>query len=91
MQKAWYKLCVGMVGCLASVQLYAATPTDINYCSRGKTWSGQQYSVYTVRCSNGSKREITAWDNRKKWCVGNASRSNCGNDQLGAAKKACND
>lgn len=65
----------------------AATPTDINYCSKGTTAWGTKYSTYTVRCSDGGKREITAWDNRKKWCVGTSN--DCTNDQLKAAKKAC--
>lgn len=78
-----------MGGCalLTSALAFAATPTDINYCSKGTTAFGTQYSTYTVRCSDSSKREITAWDNRKKWCVGKSN--DCTNDQLKAAKKAC--
>jgi hypothetical protein len=75
--------------CLASIAIYAATPTDINYCERGKTFTGAKYTTYTVRCSNGAKRKITAWNNRKKWCVGDASKRNCTSDQLQAAKRAC--
>jgi hypothetical protein len=70
-----------------SGQAWAATPTDINYCARGATALGAKYSTYTVRCSDGKKREITSWNQRKKWCVGTSRR--CTNDQLSAAKKAC--
>lgn len=79
-----------LLGCcalLAGAQVSAATPTDINYCSKGTTAFGTKYSTYTVRCSDGGKREITAWDDRKKWCVGKTD--DCTNDQLKAAKKAC--
>jgi len=72
---------------LFSNLLWAATPTDINYCARGTTALGAKYSTYTVRCSDGKKREITSWNRRKKWCVGTSRR--CTNDQLSAAKKAC--
>lgn len=81
---------LGGFALIFSLPAFSATPTDINYCSKGKTFTGSRYSIYTVRCSNGSKREITAWNKRKKWCVGNASKKNCSNDQLKAAKKACN-
>lgn len=79
-----------LIGCgmlFITTQVFAATPTDINYCSKGRTAFGSKYSTYTVRCSDGGKREITAWNNRKKWCVGKSK--NCTNDQLKAAKKAC--
>ncbi len=84
------KLCY-VFGCalllVGGGQAHAATPTDINYCSKGSTAFGTKYSTYTVRCSDGGKREITAWNNRRKWCVGKSR--NCTNDQLKAAKKAC--
>jgi len=68
-------------------KVFAAQPTDINYCAKGKTALGTPYSTYTVRCSDGKKREITAWDNRKKWCVNTST--NCTTDQLKTAKQAC--
>jgi hypothetical protein len=82
------KLLTMTVGLMAALPVFAATPTDINYCSKGATAFGTTYSTYTVRCSDGAKREITAWDNRKTWCVG-SSKKDCTNDQLKAAKKAC--
>ena len=51
---------------LAADISYAGQPTDINYCARGKNVLGVRYSVYTVRCSDGKKREITSWNKRKK-------------------------
>ena len=66
---------------------YAGQPTDINYCARGKNAFGVRYSVYTVRCSDGKKREITSWNKRKKWCVGTSRK--CTSDQLKAAQMAC--
>jgi hypothetical protein len=63
------------------------SPTNITYCRKDKTLLGTPYKTYNVRCSDGTKRTITAWDNRKKWCVGTTSR--CTKDQLETAKQAC--
>jgi len=71
------------------VNAYAATPTDINYSAKGSTTFGTRYTVYTVRCSDGSKKKISSWNKRKKWCIGRSQRG-CTNDQLKTAKKACN-
>lgn len=64
------------------------TPQNIRYCKKEKTWSGDKFTSYTVHCSDGSKRKISAWDKRKKWCVGTSKRR-CTTDQLKAAKLAC--
>jgi len=66
----------------------ACTPTNISYCKKSTTILGKKYSTYTVRCSDGTKRTISAWDGRETWCVGEVQK-NCTNDQLKAAKKAC--
>jgi hypothetical protein len=42
-----------------------------------------------VKCSNGKKAELTAWDNRHKWCVGDATSEVCEKKQIKAAKAAC--
>jgi hypothetical protein len=42
-----------------------------------------------VKCSNGKKVEVTAWDNRRKWCVGDHTSKNCEKKQINAAKAAC--
>jgi hypothetical protein len=85
--KAFVLLGIGMISAGSLTALQAAQPTDINYCAKGKTALGVAYSTYTVRCSDGKKREITAWDNRKKWCVGTSS--SCTTDQLKTAQQAC--
>jgi len=72
---------------MISVSVLASQPTDINYSSKGTTALGIEYSTYTVKCSDGSKRKITSWDKRKKWCIGTSRK--CTNDQLRTAKQAC--
>jgi hypothetical protein len=85
--KTSYLLGIGIIALESVGALHASQPTDINYCAKGKTALGVAYSTYTVRCSDGKKREITAWNNRKKWCVGTSS--NCTEDQLKTAQQAC--
>ncbi|MCP4697596.1 MAG: hypothetical protein GY862_12210 [Gammaproteobacteria bacterium] len=75
-----------------SMPAFAAQPTNINYAGKGVTFRGDKYRIYTVRCSNGTKRKITKWKKRKKkkpWCVGKASTKSCSKQQLKAAAKAC--
>ena len=72
-----------------SLNSFAAKPTSIVFDSNGTTEDGSPYANYIVKCSNGKKVPMTAWDNRKKWCLGEASSENCQKKQIKAAKKAC--
>ena len=64
------------------------SPSNINYCSKEQTlFGGKTYIKYNVKCKNGKNRIITAWNNRKKWCVGKSER--CSSNQLKTAIKAC--
>jgi len=67
----------------------AARPTSIVFDSNAADSEGNAYAKYIVKCSNGKKAELTAWDNRKKWCVGDASSDSCDRKQINAAKDAC--
>ena len=67
----------------------AAKPTSIVFDANATTSDGTDYSTYTVKCSNGKKAELTAWDNRSKWCVGDATSDQCEKKQINAAKDAC--
>ncbi|KAA1187948.1 hypothetical protein F0M18_19710 [Pseudohalioglobus sediminis] len=67
----------------------AAKPTSIVFDANHETADGTAYSTYYVKCSNGKKLELTAWNNRKKWCVGDASSEQCEKKQIKAAKAAC--
>ena len=73
------------LSCTAS---FAAVPKNIKYASKGTALMGGKYYIYTVYCSDGKKRKISAWDKRKKWCTG-TGKKNCSNDQLKTAKKVC--
>lgn len=72
-----------------SASSFAAKPTSIVFDSNHETADSVAYSTYFVKCSNGEKKELTAWNNRKKWCVGDATSESCEKKQIKAAKAAC--
>ena len=72
-----------------SVNALAAKPTSIVFDSNGTTADGTPYGQYQVKCSNGKKVPLTAWDKRKKWCVGEGSAEQSQKKQIKAAKQAC--
>ena len=69
--------------------LMAAKPTSIVFNANAESSDGNPYSSFTVKCSNGRTAQLTAWDNRRKWCVGKADSENCEKRQIKAAKAAC--
>lgn len=76
---------------LLSMAAHAGKPTSITFVSEGKAPSGDEYASYIVKCSDGKEEPITAWDQRKNWCVGKDSKDNCDKKQIRAAKLACKD
>lgn len=68
---------------------FAAKPTSIVFDSNNESTDGTAFATYMVKCSNGKKMELTAWDGRKKWCVGDANSQACEKKQIKAAKAAC--
>ena len=68
---------------------FAAKPTSIVFEANGEIADGTPYAKYSVKCSNGKKAPLTAWDNRRKWCVGDENSAECEKKQINAAKKAC--
>lgn len=67
----------------------AAKPTSIKYIEDVVVENDLIYSHYVVKCSNGSTADISAWDNRKKWCVGKGGQDDCSKKQIKTAKKVC--
>ena len=72
-----------------SASSFAAKPTSIVFDANHESADGTPYATYFVKCSNGKKKELTAWDGRKKWCTGDAASETCEKKQINAAKKAC--
>lgn len=67
----------------------AAKPTSIKYVEDIVVENDLIYSHYVVKCSNGVTADISAWDNRKKWCVGKGGQDECSKKQIKTAKIVC--
>ena len=74
---------------VASVTSHAAKPTSISFEANETNGDNVDFSKYSVKCSNGKKVQLTAWENRRKWCVGDAASEQCEKKQINAAKAAC--
>lgn len=72
-----------------SAAAFAAHPTSIRFDQYAKTNDGSQFAKFVVQCSNGKSMPLTAWNNQRKWCVGDKSQENCHRKQLEAAQAAC--
>ena len=83
------KLAAGLALITASGGSYAAKPTSIVFEANDETAEGTPFAKYAVKCSNGKRKELTAWENRRKWCVGDVSSEQCERKQIKAAKAAC--
>ena len=74
---------------IASTSAFAAKPTSIKYIEDIVIQNDLIYSHYEVKCSNGKTADISAWDNRKKWCIGKGGQDDCSKKQIKAAKAVC--
>ena len=83
------KILAGAALLAMSASCFAARPTSIVFTNNGETAEGTPFASYKVKCSNGQEVELTAWDNRRKWCVGNDASTDCQKKQIRAAKSAC--
>lgn len=72
-----------------SATTFAAKPRSIAFDAAHEAADGATYSTYMVKCSDGSEKQLTAWNESKKWCVGDANSDLCVNKQIKAAQKAC--
>ena len=73
----------------ASTVALAARPSSLVYTGSGTTDGGVEFSNYSVKCTDGQRHPLTAWDNRRKWCLGDGSQEECHRKQIKAAKQAC--
>jgi hypothetical protein len=83
------KTCIAGSLLVLSASALASKPVSIVFEDNGTTADGAEYGNYQVKCSNGKQMPLTAWENRKKWCVGAQSTENCHKKQIKAAKEAC--
>lgn len=83
------KLLVSSALVTFSAVTLAGKPTSIKYVEDIVVENDLIYSHYVVKCSNGVTADISAWDNRKKWCVGKGGQDDCSKKQIKTAKIVC--
>lgn len=79
---------------LLSAASQAARPTSIVFDTNAETKDGRPYAQFTVRCNDGRRVPLTAWDDRRMWCIGEIAQPenlSCDKKQISAAKTACMD
>ncbi|MEH6556554.1 MAG: hypothetical protein V7459_04965 [Oceanicoccus sp.] len=82
------KLALAAAAITISASAFASKPTSIKLIE--DIVDGDNiYSHYIVKCSNGKTADISAWDNRKKWCVGKGGKDDCTKKQIKTARKVC--
>ncbi len=74
---------------LIATTSHAARPTSIVFKTYAETADGTPYAEFLVTCDDGRSVPITAWDNRRRWCIGGPGSGNCDKKQFSAAKQAC--
>ena len=74
---------------MLSNAISAAKPTSIKYIEDVVTENDIIYMHYQVKCSDGRSADISAWNNRKKWCVGKGRQDKCSEKQIKSAKIVC--
>ena len=74
---------------LAAGSTFASKPSSIRYIEEIVADGDEVYAHYIVTCSNGAEKDITAWDNRKNWCVGKGTKDDCSKKQIKTAKAVC--
>lgn len=74
---------------LLAVSATAGKPTSIKYVEDIVLADDTIYSHYIVSCSDGKYADISAWDNRRQWCIGKGIKDTCSKKQIKAAKQVC--
>ena len=76
---------------MSALSAQAAKPTSVKYIEDIVTESEDIYSYYVVNCSDGKSADISAWNNRKLWCIGKGVKDDpaCAKKQIKTAKQVC--
>ena len=72
----------------SSTSIFGAQPKSIKHVE--DVVDGESiYGYYIVICSNGEEIEVSAFDNKEKWCIGKGLQDVCQKRQIKIAKVAC--
>ena len=75
--------------CVLSPFSHAAKPTSFKYVEEIVADNDTTYALYLVKCSNGKRYQISAFNNKKLWCEGKGIQDNCTKKNIKLGKKVC--
>lgn len=78
-----------ITGLSLSCSVIAAQPKSVKYIEDIVTDNDDIYSHYIVKCNNGVSVDVSAWDDKKLWCLAKGKKATCKKKQIKIAKKAC--
>ena len=78
-----------MSGLILAASCFAAKPTSFKYIEEIIVADNEVYAHYVVKCSNGKEYDVSAWDNKKLWCVGKGLKDECFKKNIKAGKVVC--
>jgi hypothetical protein len=77
-----------IISLLLTSPVFAAQPTSIKHIEDIVT-GNTIFSHYVVHCSDGTKHNISAWNERKLWCVDKGRKDKCFKTQISIARYTC--
>lgn len=72
-----------------SIITHAAKPKSVVQIEDVITANDEIFTHYVVKCNNGVEVDVSAWNNKKLWCLGKGKKDVCKKKQIKIAKKAC--
>lgn len=76
-------------GLLFASSCFAAKPVSFKYVEEIIVDKDVVYAHYIVKCSNGKSYDVSAWDNKKLWCVGKGLKEECYKKNIKVGKVVC--
>ncbi len=84
------KYAILLIAIFFALAAQASRPTSIKYVEEIALSDDSIYAHYQVTCSDGKVADVSAWDKRRKWCVGKGvGEGACEKKQIKIAKLVC--
>ncbi len=85
------KYAIILIAVFFTLAAEASRPKSIKYVEDIVMADHTIYSHYVVSCTDGRVADVSAWDKRKKWCIGKGANVGvCEKKQIKVAKLVCN-
>lgn len=86
-----YRVLILLLLSLIAKSSLAAVPQKVKYIEDIVLANDEIYAYYVVSCSDGREVDVSAFDDKKLWCVGKGVKDACEAKQIKIAKQVCKD